>query len=441
MKILCISLVITGVLFSASRWELLHYELTDNGFMDVSAVDSMNAWLVGIRDGVGGIIYKTQDGGVNWQEIQPWSIEEAFFTFSIQFLDLNTGYVTSIGIVFSLFPVACLLKTTDGGSTWNTIYGGDIGFLNRLWEDVFFVDYNNGWVVGYKSDILHTSDGGNNWDSQNAPDTSYSLKAVYFLNQNEGWIAGGDYDTLTGEGKNGVILHTVNGGNTWEVQIDSAPFQLWDVFFINSQKGWACGYKDSVSPGLILKTEDGGNTWNLIMAPEVSLGPYGIYGIEFIDEFTGFAAGAGSRWNTSGSYFAVFLKTNDGGNTWDVDTVIYENAPWGASPVCLDMASRNWGFAGGTRLSVFRYAPYTAIHENNFTYKNCVKVFPSRDGIYLDSREPVSLKILDISGRVLYKREFFKGEFFYPVKKQGIYYVLFKSGKKRCVEKIPLIIR
>lgn len=426
-------------LFSASEWELLHYETTDNGFMDVSAVDSMNAWLVGIRDNVGGIIYKTQDGGITWQEVHPWSIEEAFFTYAIQFLDLNTGYVTSMGIVFNIFPVGCILKTTDGGNTWTTVYGGNISFLNRLWEDIFFVDYNNGWAVGYKSDIIHTTDGGNNWSSQNAPDTSYALKSVYFLNVNEGWTVGGEYDTLTGEGKDGVILHTINSGNTWEVQIDSAPYQLWDVYFINSQKGWACGYKDSVSPGLVLKTDDGGNTWTLIMTPEVSLGPYGIYGIEFIDEFTGFAAGAGSRWNTSGSYFAVFLNTDDGGNTWNVDTVIYENAPWGASPTSLDMVSKNWGFAGGTRLSVFRYAPTTYICERGNVDKNLIKLNFSNGRVCICSKKVAEFKIMDVSGRVLYKRSAFKGKDIFSPQKGGIYYILFKSGSIKNTRKVILV--
>ncbi len=439
MRVIISSLMIIGVLFSASRWELLHYELTDNGFMDVSAVDSMNAWLVGVRDDVGGIIYRTQDGGVNWQEFHPWSIEEAFFVFGTQFLDLNTGYVTSMGILFNFFPVACLLKTNDGGNTWNTVYGGDMSSLGKMWEDVFFVDYNNGWAVGYKSDIIHTTDGGNNWSSQNAPDTSYALKSVYFMNQNEGWIVGGEYDTLTGEGKNGVVLHTTNGGSTWQAQVDSAPYELWSVFFINSQKGWACGYKDSVSPGLTLKTEDGGNNWTVIMAPEVSLGPYGLFGIEFIDEFTGFATGGGSRWNWSGSYFAVFLKTNDGGNTWNIDTVIYENEPYGVAPLCLDMVSRNWGFAGGARLSVFRYAPFTFIAEGKNTNKNLLRVSFSDDKIYIYSKDISEFKITDASGRIIKRRSSFKGKDVFFPKEGGVYYILFKSKNKRDVRKVVLL--
>jgi photosystem II stability/assembly factor-like uncharacterized protein len=425
-------------LFSSSRWELIHYEVTDNGFLDISAPDSLYAWLVGIRDNVGGIIYRTQDGGNSWEEIHPWDVEEAFFTHSVQFLDHNTGYVTSIGIIWNIFPVACILKTTDGGYNWETVYGGDISFINRLWEDVYFVDYNNGWVVGYKGDILRTSDGGNNWFSQQSPDTAFSLKAVYFIDQNQGWIAGGEYDTLTGEGKDGVILYTSDGGNTWEVQVENAPFQLWDVFFINSQKGWVCGYKDSTSPGITLKTEDGGNSWDTVMTPEVSLGPYGIYGIEFIDENTGFAAGAGRRWNTSNSYFAVFLRTDNGGNSWSVDTVIYTNEPWGVSPVCIDMVSKNWGFAGGTRLSVFRFFPSVDITENKEYYDKFMNVSFFENRISYSTDKNFKLKIIDVRGRVIYKKEIMKEKIDITPGGSGIYYILLNSRKTLTKGKVIL---
>ncbi len=439
MRIIILTLMIRGVLFSTSRWELLHYEPTDNGFIDISAVDSMNVWVVGVRDNVGGIIFKTQDGGSTWDEIWPWSIEEAFFVFGTYFLDLNTGYVTSMGIIFNIFPVGCILKTTDGGNTWNTVYGGNINYLGKVWEDIFFVNYNHGWAVGAKGDIIHTADGGNTWVSQNAPDTSYTLKAVYFLNQNEGWVVGGEYDTLTGDAKNGVILHTTNGGSTWQVQIDSAPYDLWSVFFINSQKGWACGYKDTISPGVILKTVDGGNNWTVIMAPEVSLGPYGLFGIEFMDEFTGFAAGAGEIWNTDGAYFAVFLRTNDGGNTWNIDTVIYDNQPWGASPICLDMVSRNWGFAGGTRLSIFAYRPFVSVTERENIDPDFSRAIFSKDKIYIYSKDISEFKIIDASGRVLEKRNSFKGKGIFSPGKGGTYYILSKSKNRTDIQKIILL--
>ncbi len=72
------------------------------------------------------------------------------------------------------------------------------------------------------------------------------------------------------------------------------------------------------------------------------LGYYGLYGVEFVDNLRGYAAGGGNRYGWSGSYFGIFLKTEDGGNTWTTDTIIFENDPWGVAPVSLDMVSKNW---------------------------------------------------------------------------------------------------
>jgi len=434
-----VSVLVFNVLISISKWYTVQYELTDNGFMAASAIDSINAYLVGVRDNVGGILLKTQDGGFAWNEIHPWTIEEVFFPTGMQFLDINTGYVTAVGIWFSIFPVAVLYKTTDGGNTWSLVYGGgSFEFVGKLWEDVFFVDYNNGWAVGAKGDIIHTSDGGNNWISQTV-DTSFSLLACYFISSTEGWVVGGSYDTLTGRGEGGVILHTTDGGNTWNVQIQDSAFQLWDVYFIDSQTGWACGYKDTLSPGLLLKTTDGGNTWIELYAPQVSMGAYGLYSIDFVDPMTGFAAGGGSRTGWDNSYFGVFLRTDDGGNNWYVDTVIFENDPWGVSPLAMDMASKNYGFAGGTRLSVFRYGPEgTGNREFSSSYKKGILTVSYKNGsVYLNSKEFIKyIELVDISGRIIQRIESFKGTRILDVEKEGIYFIRYKNSDRYTTEKL-----
>jgi len=71
--------IILTILFSISKWQCLHYEITDNGFLSTSAPDSMTAYLFGVRDNVGGVIFKTTNGGINWQELHPWTIEDVFF--------------------------------------------------------------------------------------------------------------------------------------------------------------------------------------------------------------------------------------------------------------------------------------------------------------------------------------------------------------------------
>jgi photosystem II stability/assembly factor-like uncharacterized protein len=431
--------IILIFLFSISKWQCLHNEVTDNGFLTTSAPDSMTSYLFGVRDDVGGIIFKTTNGGENWQELQPWTIDEVFLPFGSYFLNQNTGFITAEGLIWSILPVAKILKTTDGGNTWQTVYGGTLFEAGKLWEDIFFLPSNTslGWACGAKGDILKTTNGGSSWSIQTT-DTLYPLKAIYFINSQEGWCVGGDYDTITYEGINGVILKTTNGGTTWTAIIDSAPFELWDVHFIDNQKGIAVGYKNATSYGLILKTYDGGNSWIETYGPPNDVGYYGLFGVEFVDNLRGFAVGGGNKYNSQGMHFGIFLKTEDGGNTWLIDTIMSDvNQPWGVAPLSLDMVSKNWGYAGGSRMSVFRYSPLSNVSEKNFTFNNMIIQTIQKEKIQFPFKNFSEFKIFDISGRILNKGN---GErLIYNPNKNGIYYVNVKNKDKEVKKKIILI--
>ena len=62
----------------------------------------------------------------------------------------------------------------------------------------------NAWVVGFEGTILHTSNGGVNWEAQKGPGNA-DLYDVSFIDAQTGWIVG----------KFGTILHTIDGGKKW----------------------------------------------------------------------------------------------------------------------------------------------------------------------------------------------------------------------------------
>ena len=43
----------------------------------------------------------------------------------------------------------------------------DTGFVDELFCDVSFTDPDNGWAVGIVGTIIHTSDGGKTWEVRN----------------------------------------------------------------------------------------------------------------------------------------------------------------------------------------------------------------------------------------------------------------------------------
>ncbi len=430
MRMLLAFLLISQYMLGASKWESRHFETTDNGFMDASAPDSLLGILCGVRDNVGGIIYKTTAGGTTWQENHPWTINQCMFVFGMHFHSASTGYVSAMGLIASIFPSAVLYKTTDGGNSWVNVYGLTFEFIGKMWDDVFFFDENNGWLAGANSDIRRTTNGGTTWTTQSAPVNS-SLKDMHFLNVNEGWIVGGDYDSITGQGTNGVILHTTNGGANWVAQISGVPYQFYGVHFIDNLNGWVCGYKDTLSPGVFYRTTDGGSNWTEIMAPSVSIGKYGLFSIEFVDAQNGFASGGGNRQGWSGSHFGIFLKTTNSGNDWVVDTVVFDNSPWGLSPMGMNMFNARWGYAGGTRLSAYRYSPLNVSvaeqHQGIVETDRIPSILRTGQEIMLgDKNTPsfVKIEIYDVAGRRLFSRQIHQAcRILLPALESGCYFL------------------
>jgi len=100
-------------------------------------------------------------------------------------------------------------------------------------NSVFFMNKLLGWAVGDSRTILHTADGGLTWQSQPVPSgipnpSSASLNGITFSSSSEGWAVG----------SNGLILSTVNGGASWILRQSSGQ-TCQRVRFSNSTTGYA----------------------------------------------------------------------------------------------------------------------------------------------------------------------------------------------------------
>jgi len=126
---------------------------------------------------------------------------------------------------------------------WEVIYQMPRG--NSL-NDVIALDEDHAVTIGENGEVLSTSNGGNDWISQNS-NTSNSLISVHGY-ENNVWVVG-DY---------GTIIHSTDFGNTWIEQVSNTTHSLKGVFFVDPSTGWAVG-----SSGIILHTSDSGNNWIL----------------------------------------------------------------------------------------------------------------------------------------------------------------------------------
>ena len=128
----------------------------------LSVVDDSVAWISGSR----GYISITRDGGKNWSWTQVKGFEKADFRDIEAFSD-KTAVIMSSG------TPALVLKTTDGGTTWQKKYSNTdtTYFLDAM-------DFDNpkhGLILGdpikNKFLLLETNDGGESWNPfKNMPD-------------------------------------------------------------------------------------------------------------------------------------------------------------------------------------------------------------------------------------------------------------------------------
>lgn len=201
--------------------------------------------------------------------------------YDITFPDSLTGYASS-------FTNPRILKSTDGGETWNLMLSKIVGHKMQ------FPTATVGWMTDGKT-ISKTMDGGNSWQNQftvpNPSDYNDYIWDIHFPDINHGYITGQNY-----------LLKTVDGGNTFT---SIAPWHLdssWrTVFFLDDLHGWAFG-KDST----LIRTNDGGINWTRHTIQQ--FGPYynSIRGAHFYNTQTGIAINQGGK---------VF-RTDDGGGSW-----------------------------------------------------------------------------------------------------------------------------
>jgi photosystem II stability/assembly factor-like uncharacterized protein len=113
-----------------------------------------------------------------------------------------------------------------------------------------FLDSLTGWFVGAAGTVIHTSNGGKTWEMRNIGRIDVSLLAVDFINIRKGWVAG------SLPGAKGIILNTEDGGKSWHVQYEEDRGDFYVIRFINEKHGWVGGQRTG-----ILYTTDGGKIW------------------------------------------------------------------------------------------------------------------------------------------------------------------------------------
>jgi len=117
--------------------------------------------------------------------------------------NLYSVYFTNTTHGLAVGDNGTILKTSNGGTSWNAITNPYTGTL----KSVYCVDTNNCWACGGANspDILKSTNGGSSWTNIAVSGSSGGFNGVQFLNQNYGYVVSDD----------GALYATYNGGATW----------------------------------------------------------------------------------------------------------------------------------------------------------------------------------------------------------------------------------
>ena len=279
-------------------------------------LDGVHAW--GIQQEIdGAVVWITSDGGESWTRSKPLEIFETSST-SITFVDEENGWLFA-GEPAGMHKVpTTVYRTNDGGSNWQISYADQPGETGELFSgyksDFVFWDANSG-LAGVSSpyvlpEIVITSDGGITWEHRflPAPDpyAEDEIGDCDVSGSPQGFPDGAVilvYNCWIDNQLHRYLYRSTDGGETWSS--NRIPGLEGEVEFGNSQSGWAT---NSAEPGAgkseLFRSRDGGLTWAL------SDGEFfPVIQLDFVSDQHG--------WGVMLSDGSVILvRTGDSGATW-----------------------------------------------------------------------------------------------------------------------------
>jgi len=258
---------------------------------DILYVNESTAYAVSsLYNGTALNVKKTTDNGNTW-------VEQYSGHTSMNFREI--GSPNNGQDVFIVGNFGVLIHTNDGGVNWNTI---NIGTTLHF-RDIFFLSSQIGYISADDATIFKTQDGGITWADLNATISGVgTISQICFINENRGFIAGFNF-----------FQETFDGGLNWTEVPGFEPaggelYQIQDIQFLNENLGYISG-----DIGLLFKTEDGGDTW---IDKQVVIPSYiteSLFSFKFLnsDPNIGFACG----------YHGLLIKTFDAGDTWGINVI------------------------------------------------------------------------------------------------------------------------
>ncbi len=226
------------------------------------------------------------------------------------------------------------VETTDGGINWHPKGSFEDSVIGL--SDLSFIDPMQGIVTAVAqgsaaTSLLKTTDGGNSWYSVYPFTLNLSIREVSFIDEQIGFAVGI-------ESGNGIILKTTDAGESWTKTFITGSTGLLQLAFIDADNLLAAGYA-ALDIAAIYRSTDGGSSWNIFHT-------YSRHLIQLLDAVTnsGIILVYGNHLPPEADNIFYTDISLDGGTTWT-----YNEYPQYQNYICYDskmLDGSSWYMAG-----------------------------------------------------------------------------------------------
>lgn len=330
-------------------------------------------------------VLKSINGGATWQVFTVPAAGK--FGLDIHAIDASVAWVT---IQSNSATGHSLLKTTDGGTTWESKFDG---YATSLF--IRFFDAQNG-IAWNRSSLALTQNGGDTW-TRNTVSGWSNTEGFFLAGINNACVILGD--TIMAGTSTSRIALSPDKGVSWKFQdLRSLSFfgeqvAILSLAFKDNRNGIALGWNLNTKISYLAKTTDGGTTWTYMpsypftlgSAVEYIRGTKNSYFVTDFDGLTAYTTDFGQTWvklDSTGSQTIRFLNAQTG---WIGAAYIKVGGP----------AMYKWN--GGNILSAIKVFEAEDI---------ALKISPNPTSRYLTVEysvdfNPTSLSIYDATGKTV----------------------------------------